>query len=114
MEVMPVLGAPVPVNSAVTVRTSFTRAWRAWMRTQAAKNVGKILVDGQSIEMKQPAYYVFQQYHDSEQLMASGVGSITNQDATPASPVIYWKANKKKSDANKPASGPSNYTITFP
>ena len=43
VRVVPVLTAAVPANSNVTEHTSITRAWRAWMRTQNAKDAGKNL-----------------------------------------------------------------------
>ena len=68
-------------------------------RTQEAKDAGMHL-PGESgayakITSKQPAYYVYQVYHDTEQFSATGDGAISDADPSSTAPVVYWEARRE-------------------
>jgi hypothetical protein len=122
VQIMPVLENEIPRNSNVAVQTSITRAWRAYMRTKNAKDAGQNLpgedAPNRKITTKQPAFYIFLSYRDSEQLQATGAGAISDADPTLTGFVTYWEAKREKvSTATKiikPAESARIQNIQFP
>lgn len=118
LTVDPAVGVTIAPGSAGRVNTSVSRAWRAWMRNKSATDYGVNLEgnggpDGK-IMSKQPAYYIFQQYHDVERFTATGTGAISMDVPTSTGAVIYWKADRIGTTASKPAESAQTATVNFP
>jgi hypothetical protein len=101
-------------------QVSLTKAWREWLRTNAAIAAGQDLPgEGKfdnKITSKQPAYYVFQTYENAEMPSKSGANPISDADPTPTTPVHYWEAYRTRGydETKYPEESQRSETVTFP